>query len=379
MKILIVGAGIGGLFAGIALREAGFEVAVYERYPQPQPVGAGLTLWANALKLFRRYGMLDSLLADAGTCEHSEFRTAQGRTLARVSLQQLQQRYGLPTICLHRHIVADVLGDRFGGEHLHLGKELVAVENRGDQVRAHFADGETATADLLVGADGIHSTVRTALFPGVTPGYDGQTVWRGMVTTADVPATSFVAFGRGSRAGWSPMGLGQVYWFGARFQPADTPDRHGSRKRDLLAEFGDWAEPLGRLIESTPEHAIVRTDVYTVPPLPSWSTDRIVLLGDAAHGMGPHVAQGACLAIEDATILALRLAAAPTPADGLRRYGEERRARVGAVLAQADSVARLAAMNGPLSSRLRNLALRLTPSNMLVGGFARPAGYEVTE
>lgn len=379
MKIIVVGAGIGGLFAGIALREAGFDVAVYERYPQPRPIGAGLTLWANALKLFRRYGMLDRLLADAGTCDYSEFRTAAGRTLARVSLQQLQQRYGLPTICLHRHIVADVLLDRFGDERLHLGKELVAVENRGDRVLARFADGETVAADLLVGADGIHSTVRAALFPDLSPGYDGQTVWRGMVAADEVPATSFVAFGRGSRAGWSPMGRGQVYWFGARFQPAGAPDRFGSRKRDLLTEFGDWAAPLGRLIESTPEHAIMRTDVYTVPRLPSWVSERTALLGDAAHGMGPHVAQGACLAVEDATILALRLAAAPTPRDALRRYCDERQTRVGAVRAQADSVARMAAMNGPLSSRLRNLALRLTPSSMLVAGFARPAEYEVTE
>ncbi|MCV7383441.1 FAD-dependent monooxygenase [Mycolicibacter longobardus] len=379
MKIIVVGAGIGGLFAGITLREAGFDVEVYERYPQPQPVGAGLTLWANALKIFRRYGMLDRVLAEAGTFDYSEFRTAAGRTLARVSLDQLVQRYGLPTICLHRHLVSDTLLDRFGTAGLHLGKELVAVEDGGDHVAARFADGETVTADVLIGADGIHSVVRGALFPAMAPRYDGQTVWRGMVSADDVPATSFVAFGRGSRAGWSPMGRGKVYWFGARFQPAGAPDRHGSIHRDLLAEFGHWAKPLGRLIESTPEQAIVRGDVYAVPRLPSWTAGRVALLGDAAHGMAPHVAQGACLAVEDAAVLALRLAAAPTPEDGLRRYSEERRARVGAVLDEADAIGRLAAMNGPVSSRLRNMALRLTPSNMLIAGFARPAGYEVTE
>ncbi|MBJ8347220.1 FAD-dependent monooxygenase [Antrihabitans sp. YC2-6] len=377
MKIIVIGAGIGGLFAGITLREAGFDVDVYERYPEPQPVGAALTMWANALKLFQRYDMLEQVLEDAGTFEYSEFRTSTGRTLMRVSLDQLVNRFGMPMVCMHRHRVSDTLLSRFGTQRLHLGKELVGVDQSGDGVRAHFADGESATADVLIGADGVHSVVRSLLFPGTEPHYDGQAVWRGMVATTDVPDTSFVAFGRGSRAGWSPMGGGLVYWFGARFQPANAPDRFGNMKRDLLSEFGEWAEPLGRLIESTPQDAIVRNDVYALPKLPSWTTGRVALLGDAAHAMAPHVAQGACLAVEDATVLALRLAAARSPEEGLRRYSAERVERVGEVLDEAKAVGRLAAMNGPVSSRLRDLAMRLTPNKMFIEGFAKPAGYEV--
>jgi 2-polyprenyl-6-methoxyphenol hydroxylase-like FAD-dependent oxidoreductase len=378
VKVIVVGAGIGGLFAGIALREAGCDVTVYERYPEPRVVGAGLTLWANALKLFRRYGILDEVIGRAGACEHSEFRTDRGHTLSRVALGELVERFGLPTVCVHRHVVTDTLLRKFGTERLVLGRELVSVHQDDAGVHARFAEGETVTADVLIGADGIRSVVRSALFPDLTPVYDGQTVWRGMVDAAGLPATSFVAFGRGSRAGWSPMGDGQAYWFGARFQPAGMPDRFGSVKADLLDEFGDWAAPIAELMAATPEDAIVRSDVYAVPRLPSWATGRIALLGDAAHAMAPHVAQGACLAVEDATVLALRLAGESTPQAALQRYSDERRARVGIVLDEADGVGRLAAMNGPVSSRLRNAALRLIPGRMLLSGFARPAAYEVT-
>jgi len=281
-------------------------------------------------------------------------------------------------VCAHRHDVSDTLLARFGDAGLRLGHEVVAVDQTGDGVEVTFADGSRSRTDVLIGADGIHSTVRKSLFPSITPRYDGQSVWRGMVAVDDVPTTSFVAFGRGSRAGWSPMGRGRVYWFAARFQPEGAADRNGSAKRDLLDEFGDWADPLGRFIEATPEAEITRSDVYALPRLRHWTSGRIALLGDAAHAMAPHVAQGACLAVEDAVVLALRLASADDPQQGLRRYSDERCARVATVLDEAESVGRLAAMNGPITSRLRDAAMRLTPSRALVAGFARPAGYEVT-
>ncbi|SEH57664.1 2-polyprenyl-6-methoxyphenol hydroxylase [Mycolicibacterium rutilum] len=377
MKIIVIGAGIGGLFAGIALRDAGFDVIVYERCPEPQPGGAGLTLWANALKLFRHYGMLDDILAHAGTFEHSEFRTAAGRTLVRVALADLVEQFGLPTVCVGRNVVSDVLLDRFGHENVVWATEMVRAEQDGDTVYAEFSDGQRISADVLIGADGIHSAVRPSVCPGSAPQYDGQTVWRGVTDVDSLPATAFVSFGRGSRAGWSPMGDGRVYWFGARFQPPGTPDRFGSMKADALAEFGDWGDPLGRIISATPEDAISRTDIYAVPRLPTWSSGRIALLGDAAHAMAPHIAQGACLAVEDATVLALRLADGPTPEEALRRYSDERQPRAEELRDEADRIGRPAAMRGPVSSRLRNAVLALTPGRMLLAGFAKPAAFEI--
>ncbi len=175
MRAIVVGGGIGGLFCAVALREAGLDATVYERYPRVRPAGAGITLWANALRLFQRYGMLEDLLARAGTFERSEFRTASGRTLASVSLRELVARYGLPTVCLHRHHVSDVLVRRLGDDGLRLGAPVVDVVEHHDRVRVLFADGGAVEGDVLIGADGVHSTVRSRLMPDARPYHDGQT------------------------------------------------------------------------------------------------------------------------------------------------------------------------------------------------------------
>lgn len=327
-RVAIIGAGIGGLTAAIALRHRGIEVDVYERHETIRPAGAGIMLWGDTLDALDRLGLGEHVSASGGVVDRSEFRDPNGQPIAGLWLgsfieKDLDDR---PPVCLHRALLHKTLIDALGSEHVTYGAEFEEFTVDDGQVSIQFGNADPAVADILIGADGINSQVRMHLFPDASPCYDGQTIYRGVADHLPGPAESisFVAIGEGCRFGWEPLGDGSIYWFGGRFQPEDLPDGSEGRTHDLLTTFGSWASPVPELIESTEEGGILRNDVYTVGPLQAWGRGPVTLLGDAAHAISPHIGQGACLAIDDAEILAAELEHDRTTS-ALRRYETRRR------------------------------------------------------
>jgi salicylate hydroxylase len=336
--IAIIGGGIGGLAAAAFLHRAGLPAIVYEQASQLREVGAGVVVAPNAARLLRALGVLDAFAERAVPLETGwEFRRWQdGSVLSAEDLATKCERlYGERTYTAHRADLLDAVRRAVPAASVRLGKRCVALDLEGPRTTVRhtarhtlrFADGETAAADVVIGADGIHSMVRAALTEPAPPAYSGLCAFRALVRAADAPAFAR----RAAQVLWVgpdhhlvhyPVSAGKFVNLVA-FAPAGDYTTESwtatATVDELLAEFAGWDERLIALISAAGTPG--RWALLDRAPLTRWSTGTVTLLGDAAHPMFPFFAQGAAQAIEDAAVLARCLAADPdAPAAALRRY-----------------------------------------------------------
>ncbi len=331
MRITIVGAGIGGASAGIALTRLGHEVTVYEQVRANRPVGAALSLWPNAVKVLNWLGLADELAALGGRMDRMAYREGHsGAPMCDFSLAPVFEQTGQRAYPVVRADLQNLLWDRLGtqpaGGRIRLGKQLVEVRQEGETAVAVFADGEVVTSDLLIGADGARSLVRGFVAgPGIERAYSGYTNYNGIVP-AD-PAigqadtwTTYVADGK--RAAVMPVAEGRFYFFADVPQPAGLAYDRAEGIAPLRAALDDWAPGVQRLLAAIdPETSFNRVEIWDIDPFHTWAKGRIAILGDAAHNTSPDIGQGGGMALEDAFVLATTLAAHPDdPVGALRRY-----------------------------------------------------------
>lgn len=353
MRVIIVGGGIGGLSTAIALRGLGHELVVLERAPRIDPLGAGITLFANAMRSLGRLGVAEAVARRGAAVTQSRILTAEGRELARVPPDLLEG-----TIAVHRGDLQAVLANRV--DELRLGANVTAVERVADGAIVRTEDGDEERSDLVVGADGLNSIVRRAVADS-SARYAGYTAWRGVSPVSVEPGRLTESWGRGGRFGLVDIGRGRTYWFATKNAPEAEADEPGERKGELERLFSGWHEPIAKVIETADGAAILRNDVYYLEPLPRWSAGRVALLGDAAHATTPGVGQGAAQAIEDAVALAESLNQAADVETALMEYEKTRRRRtelVGKLSRRADKAGQLAS---PLGCRVRDAIVAHLP------------------
>lgn len=380
-KVLVVGAGIGGLSTAIALRRIGWSVTVCERAPVLQEIGAGISLWANALSALDHLGVGDAVRSVAQRCEAGEFRRADGRKLLSVAYRDFEDRSKLPATVwmLHREALVRTLAQSIGSSQLHFGRTLVGFTESPSGVTAAFADGSTEQCDLLVGADGIRSAVRRCLFGDEPVRYAGYTCWRGVASVPpDIhdPRTLIEVWGAGRRFGVTPLPGGRVYWFAVSDEAQGGIDRDSHAA--LLERFGSWASPVPELIRSTPSGSILRHDIFDRPPRPVWHRGRVVLVGDAAHPMTPNLGQGGCMAIEDAVVLAASLSRAGDVPRALDAFVGKRRDRTAMITRRSRTIG-LLAQGSSFATRLsRDSLTRLTPPYVAFRSLADIARFDTS-
>jgi salicylate hydroxylase len=339
-RVAIIGGGIGGLTAANALLRAGIEVAVYEATAELKEIGAGVALHPNAMKVLRAIGVEDEVRKVEGGSEWQVMRNWKtGRMIARTSRQQQAASFGLAGATVHRADLLDVLADALPPDIVTLGKRCTEVRSDGDTAVAHFADGSEIEADVIVGADGIHSTVRGSLFGPDAPRFTGKICYRSVVPTAGVRGGPPVS----ESAQWfGPHGTIVLYPLrGAELVNVvchydDDGYRHESwiaecGREEVLERYAGWNESLLRLFAAA--GTWYKWALYDRDPIPQWTRGRVTVLGDAAHAMLPYLGQGACQAIEDGAVLATALSAeASDPLTGLSRYERTRRPRASRVV-----------------------------------------------
>jgi len=364
---IVVGGGVGGLAAAIGLRRIGWTVTVLERAPELRAAGSGWSFARNGERAADALGFGEPFRAcSVPTQAAANLLTPSGRYLMR-----FRPGRDTPLLANHRADLQRVLLDQLPGDTVRTGAEVTAVRETGGRVGVAYqtADGPgQAAAELLVGADGIHSTVRRLLWPQAPPPvFQRITCWRGVTEPGSVwPVHGFQTWGRGQRVGTHPLPGRRVYWFLTIRQ-----DQPGVRYDDDLAEVrrrvGGWHDPIPALLEATPPEAVLCHDIYDLDPLSGYAHGRVALLGDAAHAMTPFAAQGAGQALEDATVLAAQLAGgAPVP-EALAGYDRARRPRSQRVAHLARTDPRLSLSTNPLTWWLMTGLTRMTSSRLAAG------------
>ncbi|CDP89159.1 MULTISPECIES: FAD-dependent monooxygenase [Mycolicibacterium] len=342
LRVAVVGAGIGGLTAALALRANGIDATVYEQAHELKALGAGVSIATNGSRILTTLGVGDAVAAIAGPVTHYQFRTWRAEPIAG---EPSTLGFGDParTWCLHRGEFQRVLTDALPAEALRLGRSCVGATEHGDGVRVEFADGTTADADLLVGADGIHSRLQAKVTHPAAPVSEGIMAYRGLIPAdrlrdvIDMNASSMWLGPRQSFLAY-PVSAGDLLNIVA-FVPTNLTVTESWTAPGDVAELADayrgWDPTVLSIIGAM--DTTFRWGIYDREPLDRWSTDRITLLGDSAHAVTPHLGQGANQAIEDAMTLAvvLRDARAGELKARLRRYEDLRMARTRHVRDQA--------------------------------------------
>lgn len=380
---VVVGGGIGGLTAAVALLRAGWRVTVLEQAPRFAEVGAGIALTANGLAALDHLGLGDAARAAGwrvhldGTMDH------RGRWLLRTPRQsgRLGEVYGIYRPELHR-VLREAAAE---GAELRTDARVVGIEpgvpgQPGGHASVLLArpDGagepERLAADLVVGADGLRSVVRSAVDPAATLRYCGMSAWRGIVHEPGIVHDSFVVrWGPGAEMGAVRLDAERVYWYG--FAASDEGVRWSDEQGAALARFADWAEPARTLIARTRPEDVIRHDVYSVQPLRTYVAEHVVLVGDAAHAMLPTMGHGANSSIEDGVTLGIFLGSDGARSSGdpvgsaLERYERARRPRTQAIARRSLTAARFGAgLEGRLAVGARNLAVRSVPGALAARG-----------
>ncbi len=368
LKVLVVGGGIGGITTVLALRQRGVDVRLFEQAAAFGQVGAGLQVSSNAAKILRRLGLGDELKKVATYPEGRDYRgwdTAERLYYTPLG-QKAEAHFGSPYYAAHRAELLDVLltglTDRTG---ITMGQRVERIDQDAKGVTLTLANGETAHGDILIGADGIHSTIRGQLFGKELPRYTGNVAWRGLV-----PAERVAHLDLGSVVGvWMGpnrsivqyyVSAGKTFnWIGISrsSEPARESWLAEGKVEDALAEYDGWHDTIRTIIGATPK--VLRQALYDREPLPDWQVGRVVLMGDAAHPMMPFYAQGGAQSIEDAYVLAGCIAEGQDkPLEALARFVKMRQPRTAWMQGLARREEELYQMNDAATIKARNDKMR---------------------
>lgn len=341
MNVVIIGAGMGGLTTGIALKKFGHQVRIFEQTEKILPVGAAISLWSNGVKCLNYLGLTDKIAKLGGQMDDLAYVDGlTGDVMTQFSLLPLIEEVGQRPYPVARADLQNMLMDEFGRDQIYLGKKMVSLEDKADSVEVHFADGSSTQADLLIGADGTHSLTRTyVLGQQVQRRYAGYVNWNGLVEISEdlAPAQQWTTYvGEGKRASLMPVADGKFYFFLDVPLPAGLDNNRDDYKKLLKQYFVDWCQPVQQLIERLDPQKTNRVEIHDIEPLTQFYKGRVVILGDAAHSTTPDIGQGGCQAMEDAIYLARSLQINTLGLeDALRRYQNKRNKRANELVLRA--------------------------------------------
>jgi 2-polyprenyl-6-methoxyphenol hydroxylase-like FAD-dependent oxidoreductase len=356
LRVLIVGAGVAGLALAHALRQRSITAEVVERVSEWQPGGAGLYLPGNAGRALRELGVGPAVAGRANPIGRQRLLDHRGRLLAEIDVDRFWDGVG-GCVAIQRAVLHEALRDATQDVPVRLGTSVTDLED-GDEPRVSFSDGSSGSYDLVVGADGVHSTIRRLALGGPPARYVGQACWRFVADGFPDITDWTVMLGRGRTFLTVALGHGVVYCYA----DVNTSEPASAADKEWRQSFADFAEPVPRLLDQATEAYFAPIE-EVVPP--AWSAHRVVLVGDAAHASSPNMAQGAAMAVEDGLVLAEMLTADQPVEQALAGYAQRRQARVAWVQEQTHRRDRTRS----LPPVVRNLTLRLAAERIFKSNY----------
>lgn len=363
-EIAIVGAGIGGLTAALALRQRGMDPVVYEGAPELEEVGAGIWMPPNAMEVLRRLGVAEAVEERGRTVHRVEVRGRWGDLLKSIQLAAHVENAADPTVAIHRGRLQAVLAEAIPRGRLVTDHRCVGVQPTDAGIRLLLEGKPPRDAKILIGADGLHSRVRAYVDPEARVRDTGQVAVRGIAPMAlprHLQGTSRELWGGPIRFGFSEIGRDETYWWCACEHRALEGAEPDGLRAHVVSLASGFPPPVSRLVSRTPAHGLLRTPLQDLEPVGRWWRGRVALLGDAAHAMTPNLGQGGAQAIEDAFVLAKALSTEKSTEEAFRSYERTRRTRAETVARMSRWTGALAHASHPAARWMRDTALRLTP------------------
>ncbi|KAA6440949.1 NAD(P)-binding protein [Dyadobacter flavalbus] len=371
-EIAIIGGGIAGLTFAICLKNNGYKCHIFEKKPAFKEIGAAISVFPNALRVFQAEKIMREIIASGGEITKIFMKTDKGRILAKS-----EPKYELPAICIHRADLHSILLKNTPAE-LHANHDLKSLQNLNNgKVRLAFTNGFTKEFDAVIGADGIHSVVRQFLIDDGKPVFRGYNIWRGVIDTNFDIGYASETYGKGKRVGIVPIKNGKYGWWATCNEALSEDDQPEGTKKKLQRLFGDWHYPIPDLISSTEN--IIKNSLSDRIPVKGWTKGNITLLGDAAHPTTPNLGQGGCLAIEGAYILANAIKKYGITQKAFQIYEELQFPRAKLIVETSLKVGEMGQIENSAAVFFRNLALKFTPSSVSLKMIDKFFSYDVTE
>ncbi|MBC8943694.1 MULTISPECIES: FAD-dependent monooxygenase [Xenorhabdus] len=368
LKVIVIGAGIGGLTAAIVLQRIGCVVEVYEQAPTLRTAGSGLSVMSNAVAALSSIGINLKLEHFGAPIKCFEIRNVRDRLIRKLPIPEISSSNGFDSVCISRKALQEALLQQLDKHIIHVGAKATEISESDDGISVRFADGREAHGDLLIGADGIYSFVRDYIqgnkpvrsadyicwlaitryqHPQITPGYVGH-YW-----------------GAGKRIGLIDIDGGEVYWWGTANMHTEQARKWQGNNQDILTYYEGWPSIVSDIISQTPAENIISVSAQDRPFSPLWGKGRITLLGDAAHPMLTSLGQGAGMAIEDAAVLGHVFRQQSDPISALRRYEQIRIPRAEMLVNTSRMLSETEQEDRIFHRLKRDLSLRFVPTEKL--------------
>lgn len=370
-QILVIGAGISGLATAVALQRRGKDVTVIEERADTSS-GAGISIWPNALAALDEIGLGDAVRDAGGRVTAGAMRWHDGSWLRHPSPQRLVKALGEPLVVIRRSALTKVLADALADGTLHTGLSAREIVTTADGVRVTLSDTSTRDASAVIGADGTRSVVARHLNGPLADHYVGYTAWRGVADCPIDPDVAGEALGPGIEFGHVPLGSDRTYWFATE----RAPEGHASAQGELAylqTRFASWADPIPAVLAATDPDDVLRNDLYDRDQARQWSRGPVVVLGDAAHPMRPHLGQGGCQGLEDAAVLARFVDGDDNLAAAFARFAAFRRPRVRPLVRESKLIGQIVNMRPGVLSGIAIRASVLAPEALMTRHLAAVA------
>ena len=366
-RVVIVGGGVGGLTSALALKNAGVDVEVHEKYDHLAGRATGFTLWSYAIKILLGLG-LDDPKRIGQPIEFTEIHNQKGKLIEEMPVGEVSRKLGAPSCDVRRRDMQKVLIELLGDGIVKMGSEVVGVEQEDGQATVVLADGGRSTGDLVIGCDGVRSVVRDYVAPHSKLDYSGYSLWGGVLEGFEhellKPNRHVEIWARGAKGGVADVGAGQTRWYVVTKAPAGDGDKPVD-KAVIFEHIDGWYELLHAAVEAAPQESIVWTEAWDLEPLDGWVKGRVVLLGDSAHATTPFASMGVCMTIQDTDVLIGKLTSDAPLDEALVAYQEERKARDEATVKEARKMGKLQMMHSPITTWLRDEAFSHAPPDKM--------------